>query len=246
MLEKQVKVVIGIQARSTSSRLPDKVSQIVGSRTVIDHVIDSCKSCADYINRYTFTNKVVASVYVLIPKDDPLKESLSRLDGTVIEGDENDVLSRYVSLAKETGADYIVRITADCPLLPHFVIYKGINVAIKNGLDYVSNVGDATGSMRTSIDGDDVEVMSARALEWADKNSFSKKQREHVTTALREDGAPHAFRFGVMIGHKDHSNIKLSLDSEEDLEKIRKEFDSIQNKIALARKKYGKNAVYRF
>lgn len=245
-MKKQTKVSIGIQARSTSERFPNKVTQMIGNRMVIEHVIDSCRSCADYINRYTFTNNIVVDVFILIPEGDPLKQILSPMSDHIIEGDENDVLSRYVKMAKESEAEYVVRITADCPLLPHFMIYKGINVAIKNGLDYVSNVGDKTESMRTSIDGDDVEVMSARALEWADKNSHAKSQREHVTTALREDGAPYFFRYGVLIGHKDHSNIKLSVDTEDDLKNIRTDFERIKNKIEAAKKKYGKNAVFRF
>ena len=243
-MKKQTIVSIGIQARSTSSRFPNKVTQMIGSRMAIEHVIDSCRSCADYINRYTFTNNIIVSVFVLIPMGDPLKQILSPMSDHVLEGDENDVLSRYVNLANETDADFVVRVTGDCPLIPHFVIYKGINIAIKNGLDYVSNVGDLKETMRTSIDGDDVEVISKRALFWADDNT--EGGREHVTGALRSDDSPSFFRYGIMIGHKDHSNIKLSLDSEKDLINIRREFDSIQNKIESAKKKYGKGAVYRF
>lgn len=245
-MKTQTKVSIGIQARSTSERFPNKVTQMIGTRMVIEHVIDSCRSCADYINRYTFTNNIIVNVYVLIPEGDPLKHILSPMSDYVMEGDEIDVLSRYTEMAKVTSADYIVRVTADCPLLPHFIIYKAVNTAIKNGLDYVSNVGDKKESMRTSVDGDDVEVMSARALEWIDKNAISKAEREHVTSAIRGDDAPSFFRFGVLIGHKDNSNIKLSVDTEDDLENIRNEFDRVQNKIAAAKKKYGKGAVYRF
>jgi spore coat polysaccharide biosynthesis protein SpsF len=245
-VKKQTKVSIGIQARSTSTRFPNKITQMIGSRMVIEHVIDSCRSCADYVNRYTFTNNIFVNVFLLIPVGDPIKQILSPMSDYIIEGAENDVLSRYVKMAKDTEADYIVRVTADCPMLPHFVIYKCINTAIKNGLDYTSNVGDKDETMRTAIDGDDVEVMSMRALEWADKNSRNDHDREHVTSVLRDDDSPPFFRYGVMIGHKDHSNIKLSIDSEQDLENVREEVERIQSKIGAAKKRYGKTAVFRF
>lgn len=245
-MEKQVKVSIGIQARSNSTRFPNKVTQMVGGKMVIDHVIDLCRNSAEYINRYTFTNKTVASVYVLVPEGDPLKQILSTMSERVLEGSESDVLSRYMKLAKETDASYVVRITADCPLIPPFLVFKCINTAIKNGLDYFSNVGDFPETLRTSVDGHDVEVLSIRALEWLDQNATKPEHREHVTTLLRKDDPPQSLRFGILIGHNDHSNVKLSLDTEEDLENIRSEVERVQKKIQSAKRKYGKHAIHRY
>ncbi len=75
-MEKQIRVSIGIQARTASKRFPNKISQLIGQRTVLEHVIDACINCAQYVNRYTFTNKIVADVYLLIPTGDPIKETL--------------------------------------------------------------------------------------------------------------------------------------------------------------------------
>ncbi len=245
-MQNDVRVAIGIQARSTSTRMPGKISELVGNKMIIDHVIDACKGCADYVNRYTFTNHISASVFVLIPEGDEIKNSL-RDQESIIEGPEDDVLARYMLMAKEQDSTHVVRITADCPLIPSFLIYKCINSAIKNGFDYFSNVGDVgCESMRTAIDGHDVEVISRRALEWADENAKTQAQREHVTTVIRNEWVPSYFRRGILIGHNDHSDIKLSIDTEEDLKKIREEFERIQLKIALARRKYGKGSVHRF
>lgn len=240
----ELNVSIGIQARSTSTRLPNKISELISGRMVIDHVIDACKSASQYINRYTQTNHTTCQVSVLIPEGDPIKYSLTIED--VIEGDEHDVLSRYVTMARENNANYIVRITGDCPLIPPFLIYKCINSAIKNGFDYFSNVGDLDDDMRTSIDGHDVEVLSLRALTYADQTARPGPEREHVTSVLRDGQVPSHLKRGILIGHNDHSDIKLSIDTKEDLERIRGEFDRIQKKIKLSKNRYGKHAVHRF
>ena len=246
-MQQPIHVCIGIQARSTSSRLPNKISRLIKGKMVIDHVIDACKNSAAYINRYSYTNHISCSVFVLIPKNDPIKPSLLLQDGAVIEGPEDDVLARYVLMAKENHANYVVRITADCPLIPPFLIFKCINAAIKNGFDYFSNVGDlGPDSIRTSIDGHDVEVMSARALDWLDKTAKPGPEREHVTLRLRDDHVPHHIRRGVLIGHNDHSDIKLSIDTEEDFKRVEEEYERLQKKIEIGKRKFGKNAVHRF
>lgn len=245
-MDKQIVVSIGIQARSTSTRLPNKVTELVGGKMVIDHVIDACKNAAEYINRYSYTNKTTVGVYVLVPKGDPLKQILSSMEERVIEGSAADVLSRYVHLQKETNSQYIVRITADCPLIPPFLIFKCINVAIKNGYDYVTNAGDLPETIRLTPDGHDAEVLSSRAIEYLDKLADKPEYREHVTSLLRKQEFPQELKAGVLMGHIDLSELKLSLDTEEDLKKIREQFDSLQSKLARAKKKYGKFSIHRY
>lgn len=249
-MDKDTKISIGIQARSTSSRLPGKISRSVGSRTVLERVIDASESCASYINRYSFSNRIHCGVFILVPEGDAIVESLHMHRDKIIEGDENDVLSRYVKLQQETDADFIVRVTADCPVIPHFMIYKGVNVAVKNGLDYVSNVADLKEEMRVSIDGHDVEVLSKRALEYINQNARGS-DREHVTSLLRKLPPPSNIRFGGLFGHvdfyhPDFKNVKLSVDTEEDLERVVGMHESLEDKINKYRNIYGKNSVYRF
>lgn len=245
-MDKDIKVSIGIQARSTSSRLPGKISKFIGNRTVLERVIDACEGCASYINRYSFSNHIHCLVYLLIPEGDPILEQLRVDREKIIEGDENDVLSRYVKMAEETDADFIVRVTADCPLIPHHVIFKAINVAVKNGLDYVSNVADVKGEMRTSIDGHDVEVLSRKALDWVNETAVMQPDREHVTPLLRGMNVPASIRVGGLFGHVDLSATKLSLDTEDDLKRICDQYDSLENKMTNFKRRHGKNSVFRF
>lgn len=240
-----ISVAIGIQARSTSTRYPNKVKETIGTKSVIQHVIDAAKNCADYINRYSFRNNIQATVFVLIPENDSLKDFIKE-PGLVIEGNEHDVLSRYFLLQEKVKSDYMVRLTADCPLVPPFIIFKCVNTAIKNSFDYFSNTGDIDADFRTSIDGHDVEVLSAKALTWLNENAKDKSDREHVTSFIRRADAPNYFKKGILIGHNDLSHVKLSLDDKNDFEAILKEYDKLESKIKLAESIYGKKSVHRY
>lgn len=235
----EIKVAIGIQARSTSSRFPRKVFELIGNKMLIQHVIDACENAARYSSKSYPGKKISASVKLLVPENDDLLEFYYKKS---ITGPENDVLTRYVNLQRLTNADYIVRVTGDCPLIPHFVISKAITNATVNNYDYCSNVQE---NARTSADGFDVEIMSKRALEWANENAKQKSDREHVTLILRSDNIPDDFKIGHMIGYIINKE-KLSVDTKEDLERVREEYRTINNMINIIEQLPGKNTVHRY
>lgn len=236
---KEIKVSIGIQARSTSSRFPRKVFEIIGSKMLIQHVIDACDNAARYSSKNYQGKKCEVTVKLLVPERDALLEHYYK---KCVTGPEDDVLARYVNLQKQTNSDFIVRITGDCPLIPHFVISKAITNATINNYDYCSNVQE---NARTSADGFDVEVMSSRALEWANVNATSKSDREHVTLILRSSKIPDDFKIGHMIGYIINKE-KLSVDTKEDLERVREEYKTINNMINIIEQLPGKNTVHRY
>lgn len=235
------KVCIGIQARSTSKRFPGKVHELIDGRSVLDHVIDVCSKAAGYINRYTYSNQALVKISILVPEGDEIAD-LYRKRVNVIEGDEHDVLSRYQKMAQEHEADYIVRVTSDCPRIPEFIISKHVLVALKNHYDYFSNVHEG---LRTAPDGWDCEVMSRKALEWLSDNAKDPYDREHVTPLLRKSPQSWMSR-GLSIGHNDLHDLKLSIDTQLDLEAAIKDQESVEriNREALAI--YGKGNLHHF
>lgn len=238
-----LKVVIGIQARSTSHRFPRKVFQKIGEKMMISHVLEACERSARYMNGQMGQNKTVTEVALLVPYKDELVGALYRRRGlSIIEGPEDDVLARYVMAARKLEADYIVRVTGDCPLIPPYLITKHVTTARMNGYDYLSNVDDTA---RTAADGTDCEVISRKLLEWLDVNATDKADREHVTTLARR-APPEWASTGHVIGHLNLSGLKLSVDTEEDLERVRGEYEKLQNAIHSAEAKNGKQSVHRF
>lgn len=234
------RISIGIQARSSSDRFPRKVFELIGGKPMLMHVIAAADRCAFYMNRKALEKQLEVNFYVLCPYGDPIVNAFSS-KARVVEGDEHDVLSRYVALAAATHSDYVVRITGDCPLIPADLITRHIKLAVINQYDYLSNVDP---DYRTSIDGHDVEVISRRAFEWLDADAITPYDREHVTTALRTDRVPTDFRIGVLQNSLDQSNRMLSVNTHDDLERVRAEYEMRETKRRRAIEKYGKENVH--
>lgn len=234
-------ILIGIQARSNNSRLPKKCFEPLGSKRLLDHVIDACDRAAKYSNRYTYRHRFTTSVALLVPYNDPIKMAFSsQVD--VFEGDELDVLSRYVDAQRHFKADYICRVTGDCPLIPPYVISKHISLASVSRYDYVSNVDE---QCRLALDGIDCEVLSKRMLDWLDDNASTAEEREHVTLKARTSPPDWAKR-GFTASYFDQSGIKLSVDTAEDLAEVRRIYDQVGDKLQRAERIYGRDAIHRF
>lgn len=218
-----------MQARSTSTRLPGKSLEILDTKTMTGHVLDASYNAARYINRGTHKHGIEAVVALLVPNNDPLADQFN--DHLIYEGSEHDVLSRYMLAVHDLQPNYTVRLTGDCPLLSPPLISKHVMCAVKDGLDYCSNVTDGC---RTFIDGWDVEVVSFELMNWLDKYATSKSDREHVTPLAR-NAPPKWATFGTVVGTIDFSDIKLSVDTHAELDKVRANMAAVKEKMNLAR-----------
>jgi spore coat polysaccharide biosynthesis protein SpsF (cytidylyltransferase family) len=236
-----IKVTIGIQARSTSTRLPNKIELDLFGTTVLKRVIDICKNVEKNVNRYQGFDKPKVNLVLLVPEGDPVARKYRGLVD-VLEGPEHDVLSRYVAAQSQYSSDYLVRVTADCPFHVPLIITKHITVAVMNQYDYLSNVDER---FRTAPDGHDCEVISKRLLEHLGTEATEAFDREHVTTLARSS-PPEWARMGFMINRLDQSGLKISLDTEEDAERIRDEMKRVEAKFNNAERTYGKGHVHSF
>lgn len=231
-------VLICIQARSGSKRLPGKALKVIDDRTMVEHVIEAAKSSVNHLNKGTNYTGIHADYVCLIPTGDVLKRELSA--HPVIEGPEDDVLTRFDLAAQSSNPDFIVRITGDCPLIIPTIINKHVTSAVSLGLDYVSNSFD---DLRTFVDGYDCEVLSVRALDWLVDNALTPYDREHVTTLIKRE-PPEWVKFGVVLGYTDLSDVKLSVDTIDELMLVREKKKALTEKCKKARMR--DYAVFRF
>lgn len=106
-------------------------------------------------------------------------------------GDAYDLLDRHYKAALQYGADVVLKIPSDCPLIDPAIIDKVITFFLdgKGCFDYVSNLHPAT-----YPDGNDVEVMSFKALETAWQLADKKMELEHTTPFIWEH--PDSFSIG--------------------------------------------------
>lgn len=237
----EVRVLIAIQARSTSSRFPGKIFEMIGRKTVLQHVIDAAKSSKFHIERSSKKVIIRCDIAVVHPENDKEVILACKQSGAqLIAGSEHNVLSRFVMAHEMMSPDYIVRLTSDCPLLLDYIISKHIFTAINNQLDYVSNVQE---DCRQIADGFDVEIMSSKAIEWLVKNATDEYDQEHVTTALRKQ-KPNNLRFGFISSKLDTSHMKMSLDTFEDLERIRTYYHNREFKMETAKSIFGVGGIF--
>lgn len=201
-----------IQARTGARRLPNKVLLKLKDKTVLEHVIARVQKAR--------TVKEAVVVTTVQPEDLKIVELVSGQGVRVLCGSQNDVLDRYYQAARLLGAEHIVRITADCPLMDPVVIDQVVNCYFKNKADYCSNA-----LTQTFPDGLDVEVFSFAALSKAWKNASLTSEREHVTPYIRN----HKKMFKVFsLEHKDSlGSHRWTLDEPKDYEFLKKIFDGL-------------------
>lgn len=244
-----ITVLIAIQARSTSKRFPQKIFQNIGNKSVLQRVIDVACGAKKHIERPSNKYKIKCIVVGLIPKDDEqLKSYIINSRAVqknncehVVLGDEENVFSRYSAAQAQFNPDYIVRITSDCPLLQDIIISKHINVAVINGVDYASNVDE---KFRLIADGLDCEIISKKAMRWLEENNKTPHDLEHVTTAIRRVMPTKELRMAAIIPRIDTSNLKMSLDTPEDLDRMRSYHHILDFKQNEARRIYGSRNVF--
>ena len=224
-------VSIIIQARSTSKRFPGKIFEKIGSKQILQHVLDACLNSSSYINTMTNKHKIICGVALAVPYNDVLIGAYQR--HKIIQGPEDDVLRRYQMAADELKSDYVVRITSDCPFIPPYIISRAINIAVQDKLDYLTN---ADPRFRTAPDGHDVEVLSKRMLSWLDETVKDPIHREHVTTYLHEHLPPWAAKADIIGFFKNEK--KLSVDTQEDIDRLRAEYQDLYYKVRSSPKSY--------
>lgn len=197
-----------IQARIGSTRLPGKVLQRAGGKTLLEHVIKRLQKAK------TIETIIVATT--LAQKDNPVVREATRLGVSVFRGDEYDVLDRYYKAALACKADTVVRITADCPLIDPALVDKVVR-AYREGkgrYDYVSNVMPQTFPIGMAV-----EVFSFAALTEAWQEAKTPLEREHVTLYLRDRNNP--FRRKNIEGERDYSHFRVTVDTKDDLRAVR-------------------------
>lgn len=209
-----MKTVAIIQARMGSTRLPGKVMKKILDKTVLEHVVTRVKQAKEI-------DEIVIATTV---KDDDnvIVEEAKRLRVKFFRGSEEDVLSRYYYAAKENGADVVVRITSDCPLIDPRIVDEIVKSYKNNKYDLVTNAGSNL-SQRTYPRGLDTEVFAFKELEDAYMKAKETYQREHVTPFIYEN-SDNIFYYK---NDADYSKHRWTLDTEEDFELITKIYNRL-------------------
>ena len=207
----ELKTVLVTQARTGSTRLPGKVLKEVDGKSLLQIHLERLKKCIK-------VSKII--VATTIEEEDAIIYNKSIEWGfEVSRGSEIDVLDRFYQALKNENADWIVRVTSDCPLLDSNLVDDIITYAHSNDFDYISN-----GLIENFPDGQDVEVFKFSALEMAWKNAKLNSEREHVTPYIRNNANGEGENIFTTINYpyeKNYSHIRMTVDEPRDFDLVK-------------------------
>jgi spore coat polysaccharide biosynthesis protein SpsF len=188
-----------------SRRLPGKVLTLLSGSPVLRHVTTRVAQAR------TVDQVVVATS--IQPGDDPIAVWCRAEGVTCVRGPEGDVLARYALAAEATGADFVVRVTADCPLLSPGVVDLVVDTRSASDADYASNT-----LARSFPHGLDVECLTRAALDGAAAEALEPEEREHVTPFVYN--RPERYLLTSVAAPEDWSWLRWTLDTAVDLQAL--------------------------
>jgi spore coat polysaccharide biosynthesis protein SpsF len=207
------RIVTIIQARTSSTRLPGKVLMDLAGDSLLARVVTRTSRCP------SIGELIVATTTG--PEDEPIVALCAARGWTCFRGSRDDVLDRYYRAALEHGAEVVVRICSDCPLIDPGLLERliGTFLALPPAVDYL---GMSYPRRRLPI-GLDAEVFRFEALERAWREDPAAASREHVTNYIICH--PEIFRLEDFVYNGDYSGMRWTVDTREDYALIRRIYE---------------------
>ncbi|MBV9950213.1 MAG: glycosyltransferase family protein [Myxococcales bacterium] len=209
-----MKLLVVVQARTSSTRLPNKVLMPLAGRPLLARMLERVRAASTPFDLCVATTMEAA--------DDPVNALAEQAGVRCVRGHPTDLLDRHVQAARLVDADAVAKIPSDCPLIDPAVIDRVLGAFLEDpSFDYVSNLHPATWP-----DGYDVEVMRRDALETAHAEARRPHEREHTTPFLWDRPG----RFGTKNVAWDRDlqmTHRLTIDYAEDYELIRAVYDAL-------------------
>jgi spore coat polysaccharide biosynthesis protein SpsF len=209
------KVLIIIQARMGSERLPGKVLKEINSSTILEIIINRMK-------RSIYVDEVVVAT-TSKNEDDAILDLCKKLGVAVYRGSENDVFSRYLQASRIYNGEVIVRVTGDNPLTDPGLMDQMIDEHTRTDSDYTYSKDIPLGL--------GAEIISFKALNRISKEKLTKSEKEHVTLFIKNH--PKNFKIKNFQSNRDnYSKFRFTVDIPQDLlfiKEIYKKFGDFQS-----------------
>lgn len=205
------KAVVVVQARLGSTRLPGKVLSDIAGHPMLWHVLERAREIQG-------VNRIILAVPYASPEEEEECFDWRQLwPGEVIWGPELDVLQRFLLALRGTGAEYLVRVCSDAPLFDPGWVNDCLGIARDCGVDTVR------AHEPCCLSGAGVYSTAALARVWFQAPPNEPRAKEHVTS-----WAPCPFSIATLNPPEwSRCDLKLSVDTRDDLERIRKVYEAL-------------------
>lgn len=215
-----------IQARLSSSRLPRKVLEKIGSQTILEHIAGRLA---------TLEGAGVETAFALADEEtSELADFLNQRGYSFSTGATYDVLKRYMDASADLGdQDFVLRLTGDNPFPDKDQLARLVHYARSHPLDY-----GYTADLPLGMGAELIRVNALRSI-WlraepasgASESIIKPHHREHVTVFIREN--PHLYEIYPLrldetlpedAARERVRGIRLTVDELADLEVCRRVF----------------------
>lgn len=174
--------------------------------------------------RRTPADEVVIAT-TLNSADDQIEDLCTHRGIACFRGSENDVLDRYYQAARQHGAEVIVRVTSDCPVVDPGLTSRLIHEFWERlpDIDCASTVLP----VRSYPRGLDAEAFSFRVLEKLWREDQSPVGREHVTPHIHRN--LDQFRVHGITNAVDYSYLRWTVDTPEDFDLVGRIYEAFRH-----------------
>ncbi len=194
------KAVLIIQARMGSTRLPGKSMMPLAGKPLIEQIILRVK-------RAKSVDPIVLATTEK-PQDDVLCEVARRNATQVFRGAESDLVDRYYKAALQFGADFIVRLPGDNPVVEPAEIDRIVHRYLESADDFSANTHNILNN--DYPDGLGAEVFSTLSLKEIWGTVSDPRNREHPHTNYYEH--PEKYKIGTVRCPEEFRRPDLRLD----------------------------------
>jgi spore coat polysaccharide biosynthesis protein SpsF len=155
-----------------------------------------------------------------LPRDEPIARLSERVGVRSFRGSEQDCLDRFYHAAELSGADVVVRLTADNPLVDHQFLDYAVAEYFGRGSEFTSSALSGTYPHGLAV-----EVMASAVLAAAWREADTLASREHVTPYIYQHRS--RFRVSELISDEPLGHLRMTVDTEEDLVRVRRVFTEL-------------------
>ncbi|MBI5428375.1 MAG: hypothetical protein HZA02_08890 [Nitrospinae bacterium] len=196
------KIAAVIQARTGSTRCPGKVFRKLAGIAMIEHIIKRVQQVPAF-------DRIVLAVPDS-PAEDGLVAVARGMGIDSIKGPEEDVLRRFVMAGESVGAEHILRVCSDSPLIDLELMASLAQTHLEQNADLTVPTGEIPIGTGTEM----VKFSSLREIsEIADKKPY----REHVTAFFYDHPDQYSIVRVSPPAYLQGKKFRLTVDTDRDL-----------------------------
>ena len=212
-----MKVAATIEARMGSTRLPGKVLLPAVGKPLLEHLVERLRRVRQLQDIIVATTEKT--------KDNPIVRLSEKIGVNCFRGSEDDVLERILGAAHAQGADIIVAITGDCPLIDPEMVELCIERYLSSKVDFLANFLPPSYPLGMAT-----QVLPTKILDQVATLTQDPVDREHVTIYIYRH--PEKYRILNVSAPPEltRPTLRLTLDTVKDYEVIRTIFEALYPK----------------